>query len=656
MFNPAVSVRIVPAAAAALLAALAGAPAAATDPVQPTLRVLPYLMNPATDAVSVLWFTASPGDATLTVTGPGLAAPLVFTSTGALAPELDYDLPGEDSATPVANDTRVLLNNAPARNYKHAVRVTGLQPDTQYTYTLTWAGTEFSRTFRTAPASTTERTLRFGVYSDSETLVSGRTRFREWNVGAQAPGSTGRPAGTGRGRNNYFLTERDGYAANIAFMKTLNPDMVIMPGDLIEGTAAEYQRRWDEFWRHNAGQYDDLLTTRPMVAAIGNNCIFLGAGAGDLTNRRIQRARRQWSAYFDFPASDNPSFQDLYHRTDFGNVTILTLCSVKAVEEANHLVAPAQGTGAGPNRDTNRAWFNVLYTFGDMPDFNQGTTQWNWAVQQLTEARAQNRIIFMQWHHTPYSRGVHGSAVTSNQSGEAMRIYLPLAEQFRVAGIFCGHSEVAERSFIDTDNDGYGVNLWDVGFAGDGLRGVEDAPGATSAAITAWRNTDPTFVMNPFHVWSADRSEPELWNGNQLLAGGKHYGFLDVQVTPMGDGRYTIAVQPWHIFPINAGDANFTVTGFEPRTYNDRVVLRGEPNNLRPVTPAACLADITGIGGIGGPDRIVSGDDFIAFIAAFAGESHLADVTGIGAAGAPDGLITGDDFNAFIAAFASGCP
>jgi hypothetical protein len=150
--------------------------------------------------------------------------------------------------------------------------------------------------------------------------------------------------------------------------------------------------------------------------------------------------------------------------------------------------------------------------------------------------------------------------------------------------------------------------------------------------------------MNPFHVWSADRSEPELWNGNQLLAGGKHYGFLDVQVTPMGDGRYTIAVQPWHIFPINAGDANFTVTGFEPRTYNDRVVLRGEPNNLRPVTPAACLADITGIGGIGGPDRIVSGDDFIAFIAAFAGESHLADVTGIGAAGAPDGLITGDDF------------
>ncbi len=71
-----------------------------------------------------------------------------------------------------------------------------------------------------------------------------------------------------------------------------------------------------------------------------------------------------------------------------------------------------------------------------------------------------------------------------------------------------------------------------------------------------------------------------------------------------------------------------------------------------------CLADVTGIGGPPAiPDGLVTGDDFNAFIAAFAADDLLADVTGIGGPPAmPDGLITGDDFNAFIGAFAAGCP
>jgi hypothetical protein len=75
--------------------------------------------------------------------------------------------------------------------------------------------------------------------------------------------------------------------------------------------------------------------------------------------------------------------------------------------------------------------------------------------------------------------------------------------------------------------------------------------------------------------------------------------------------------------------------------------------------PVACsAADVTGIGGPPAvPDGLLTGDDFNAFIAAFAGAQPLADITGIGGPPAvPDGLVTGDDFNAFIAAFASGCP
>ena len=79
---------------------------------------------------------------------------------------------------------------------------------------------------------------------------------------------------------------------------------------------------------------------------------------------------------------------------------------------------------------------------------------------------------------------------------------------------------------------------------------------------------------------------------------------------------------------------------------------------LPPASLACSVADITGIGGPpSGPDGLLTGDDFNAFIGAFAANDLLADVTGIGGPPAqPDGLITGDDFNAFIAAFAAGCP
>jgi hypothetical protein len=88
-------------------------------------------------------------------------------------------------------------------------------------------------------------------------------------------------------------------------------------------------------------------------------------------------------------------------------------------------------------------------------------------------------------------------------------------------------------------------------------------------------------------------------------------------------------------------------------TENDIWAYRTAP------TPAACnLADLTGIGGPPAiPDGLLTGDDFNAFISAFAAGENLADLTGIGGPPSePDGLITGDDFNAFIAAFAAGCP
>lgn len=625
-------------------------------------RVLPYQQNPTTQGMTFIWFTTGAVPGTITISGGDLSSPLVIPSTPVLTPVLDYQIPAElnaGGAFPFATTAIFESPGVPARNFKHAVTVTGLSAGVTYTYSVTQGASEYSNTFETARTPSDPRPIRLAVLSDSETLVSGRTRFREWaRTTPQAVGSTGRPAGTGIGRDAYLLTETVGYRENIKQIELRDPDMIIMPGDLIEGTGSEQQRRWDEFWRHNAGQYDDLLSARPIVAAIGNNCIFNGIGAGEggaggpNTNQLISYARQQWSAYWDWPGNGAPAFQDLYYRQDYGPITVITLCSVKATEEANSRVAPPSGQGISANfpanRDTNRAWFSTPYVPGDIPDFNIGTTQWQWAQAELAAARAQGRVIFVQWHHTPFSRGVHGSSVTSTQSGEAMRIYAPLMEQFRVAAVFCGHSEVSEMSAFDLDNDGYRVHLWDVGAAGDGLRGVEDAPGSINNNITAWRNNPinpegQNFRMNPFHVWAADQSEPELWNGNQLIRGGKHYGFLEVNLTPLGVGEsgqpeFRVEFQNYHNFPLNAGDANFTVTGFELRAYKNRVVLTGPANNLR----TSCnLADFNA-------DGATDFFDYLDFVGALDVNDPTADYNG-------DTQIDFFDYLDFVSDFSRSC-
>ncbi|MGP1346662.1 MAG: metallophosphoesterase [Phycisphaerales bacterium] len=611
-------------------------------------RVLPYQLSPTGEGITLTWFTIDEVPGTLTIEGPGLTEPLVLASAPVLQPVLDYQAPAElnaGGAFPFL-DTAILdgQGNA-ARNWKHSIVLGGLQGDAQYTYTVQQGETAHAGVFRTAPPSDTDRSIRFVALADSETLVIGRTTFREWSATTpQAPGSTGRPEGTGPGRTQYLVTETVGYQENIKNIIARGPELVVMPGDLIQGTSNEQQRRWDEFWRHNAGEYDTLLTNVPLIAAIGNNCIFNGTAGG--ANPNVKYARDQWSAYFDFPSNGNADYQDLYFRTDYGPITIITLCSVGALPP-NDDVAPPVGQGVSvdfpQNLDTNRAWLTG-YPFGDLPDFNIGTEQWNWAVEQLADARDAGQVIFVQWHHTPFSRGVHGSSVTSNQSGEAMRIYAPLMEQYGVAGVLCGHSEVSEMSYFDLNGDGLGVFLWDVGAAGDGLRGVEDAPGQEAANIIGWRNNPlnpegQDWVPNPFSRWTADQSEPELWDGNQLLSGGKHYGFLEIDVEPIADGEFRVSFQNWHSFPVTNGDEDFTVVGFELRQYSNSLVLEGPAHDLRPVVPCG-FTDLN-------RDGQVDSDDLGLLLGAF-GASPAGDVDG-------DGTTDSFDLGLLLGAFGNRC-
>tara|TARA_R110002020_G_scaffold231_1_gene1160 strand:+ start:42443 stop:44773 length:2331 start_codon:yes stop_codon:yes gene_type:complete len=127
-----------------------------------------------------------------------------------------------------------------------------------------------------------------------------------------------------------------------------------------------------------------------------------------------------------------------------------------------------------------------------------------------------------------------------------------------------------ERSFVDEDNDGKGIMYYDVGVAGDGLRGEK----------RDWLgNPFNTLDYNPYRKWSADQSSVEVWNTSGanpvLVDGGKHYGHLEVNLEKKVEGDQEFAIvnfTPVYIFPVL--DQNYNLQKVERRIYNDEVSLK----------------------------------------------------------------------------------
>ncbi|MEM6598711.1 MAG: metallophosphoesterase, partial [Cyanobacteria bacterium P01_C01_bin.69] len=481
-----------------------------------------------------------------------------------------------------------LLGN---ESYKHTVDLTELSPDSTYEYSVTVGETTFESSFETAPTAEDWDAIRFVVFSDSETEPRGRVNRRDWQQGALDEDSLSRPGvegsswaetlGVSGDRLNYPLTENVGYKNNLEIINSRDPDFMVMPGDLIQGGG--YQPAWDEFFRHNAGEFDSGLSEYPLLPALGNweNFGALNGGYGVDEDGRYGPlfGREKYHVYFDAPENGTPEHRDNYYRTDYGPVTILTLDSSNGEPDDSRDNYGEEGQPpkisgrdyTGPGTDTQANVTREQYEAAggtDLADFNPGSPQWNWVIEQLESARAEGQIVFAQFHHAPYSSGTHGLPMnhedSSGQGGTPMRQYQALFEEYGVVAVFSGHSEMFERSFVDEDNDGEGVYYYDVGVAGDGMRG---------------QRTDEDgnlLSYNPSSQWTADQDEPELWQEVdgvlQNVAGGKHYGHLEVNLENLGDENGTrVTFTPVYSFPVL--DANYDLVETERRVYGDEIVI-----------------------------------------------------------------------------------
>lgn len=289
--------------------------------------------------------------------------------------------------------------------------------------------------------------------------------------------------------------------------------------------------------------------------------------------------RDKYKTYFDMPENGTPEHQDNYYRIDYGPVTMLTFDSSNGEPDQMRRVPTALDVDTQTN-------INVAdYVAGggnDLSDFNPGSAQWNWVVEQLEDARAQGQLIFAQWHHSPYSSGTHSlpnnHPEATGQSGTPMRVYTELFEEYGVTAVFNGHSELYERSFVDLDGDGQGVQFFEIGAAGDGLRGPRSIE---------QRNE---LNLNPFSQFMPNEDAPENWvemideEGNVYITledGGKHYGHIEVNIMNVSDiyDDFIAMVEflPVYSFPVL--DETFNLVGeTERRIYDDivRMLVRAD--------------------------------------------------------------------------------
>ena len=496
-------------------------------------RVTPFLQHPSSDGMTIIWYseTNSPGNLTYGEHGSKLLKDQI--AEPVLAKALSYS---------TWEDTTFFQDGAPSIPYRQRIRIENLKSGTNYDYTVTQGRERFSSSFRTAPAGNSP--IRFIVYADCETEPESTGKFAKWTNPLN------------KASRKYVIDQTQGYANNLEVIKNRNPDLIFIAGDLVQHGGE--QRDWDEFWRHNTDQSKSisLASKTPILAAMGNHEYFEGTKLDRYNQPGSERAAQKYLNYFEYPSNQAPRDEQdgRYYSQKYGPATII-------------VVDLCNNSPNASNDDTNFFLLGENDTYGgNSPDFGPHSRQYRWLEIQLMRAQLTSLFTFVVFHHAPYSSGIHGLPPGTNdrsdkQSGTATRLLTPIFLRYGVDAVFNGHDEMWERSEIsgveikpDGSTAEHSIQFYDVGIGGDGLRGP--IPG----------------LKNSYQQFLAHIDAPEVWDGDVLIDGGKHYGHLEVDIKQKDDKSWEAQLKPIYIFPVYDHESK-QYLGYERRQYDDQIVL-----------------------------------------------------------------------------------
>jgi hypothetical protein len=502
-----------------------------------TLRVGPYLQNPAVDAMTIVWFSNDDARSRIQVSGCESSAVDALVFDG-------WSNPGPATAIQY-KDSEIsrLADSVPTTiPYIHEERITGLLAATCYRYQVTHGDTIYKSTFRTAGLA--DSRVRIIAYADSETEPESTGKKVAW------PGVEQDSAD----QRLYLVDQTTGYEENLKVIASRNPDLVAIAGDLVQFGGE--QRDWDEFWRHN----ENLAASVPIVPALGNHEYASGPPQeGMWDTEATELAVGKYKTYFSVPdnGAQDPRHNERYYSLHYGPVSLITLDT----------------TDGSPNRSKLDTHWDLLGENDGAvaPAWQPGSAQHEWLIKQLKLAQESSKFTIVMFHQSPYTSGVHGhplgpnASETNVTSSQPLQILTPLFLDHGVDLVLGGHGEMAEHSVVQ-ETRGVGnsevvrsVHFYDIGIGGDGLRGPAQS------------------ISNPHRTFLAHSDSIEKYSEDgTLLDGGKHYGHLEIEIGPDGSGKWTLKAEFVYVFPVTDPAGN--VVRFERRVYDDRIVLPAQGN------------------------------------------------------------------------------
>jgi 3',5'-cyclic AMP phosphodiesterase CpdA len=402
-----------------LRAALVGIVLAAVPRVAAEFRVAPYLQHVTQHEISIVWWSPDATPGTLEW-GP--------------TPQYGNELVSKPEPVDAVSTVVGGQERPTCRPYRHEIRLSGLQPDARYHYSVRQGQATWAAHFTTAAGARTDFT--FVVAADPESKA---TEPRRSQI----------------------------HRALLDQIRARDPRFIVYAGDLVDHGNA--QDDWDAFWTDlsRATPGASIAATIPVYPALGNHdyCglnTTLGGNRVAYAQPFAEAGVARYRAYFTLPVNDRPPSDprcERYYAFRYGAVTIVVL-------DTNNDSLSTDDPAT--NWDTGRWTKHPLVGENEppepggqshAPDIHGGVSghadsrQYRWLVDTLRHASAESAFVFVVTHQAPYSSFVHGDP-HDPLSGYPLRKLDTLFRQVGVAAVFSGHDESYERSVTSGSTPG----------------------------------------------------------------------------------------------------------------------------------------------------------------------------------------------------------